>query len=52
MDFIKRHIGCSDKDVLDILKTLNVSSLEELTDQILPQELNKKNFFLLGQSLK
>ena len=51
MDFIKRHIGCSDKDVLDILKTLNVSSLEELTDQILPQELNKKPSFSLDKAL-
>ena len=51
MDFIKRHIGCSDKDVLDILKTLNVSSLEELTDQILPQELNKKTSFSLDKAL-
>ena len=51
MDFIKRHIGCSDKDISDLLKALNVSSLEELTDQILPKELNQKTKFSLDKAL-
>lgn len=51
MDFIKRHIGCSDQELLDILKALKVSSLEELTEQILPKELNRKTQFSLDKPL-
>ncbi|MBC6415639.1 MAG: aminomethyl-transferring glycine dehydrogenase [Bdellovibrionales bacterium] len=51
MNFLKRHIGSSDQDILEILKTLKVSSLEELTNQILPEEVNKKESFSLEKAL-
>ena len=51
MDFLKRHIGCSDKDLSALLKALNVSSLDKLTEQILPKELHKKTSFSLDKAL-
>ena len=51
MSFIERHIGSSDKDISEILKTLNVSSLEELTDQILTSEVNRTESFRLDEAL-
>ena len=43
--FIKRHIGSNEKELSEILKNLQVSSLEELTEQIIPPEIYKKTAF-------
>ena len=45
--FLKRHIGPSSKELSEILKSLKVSSLEELTDKILPPEINRNDTFSL-----
>ena len=47
--FLKRHIGHSEKELSEILETLKVSSLEELTDKILPQEIDRQNKFSLPE---
>ncbi len=38
--FIKRHIGPSKKEMRDILKSLKVSSMEELMAEVLPSEIH------------
>ena len=43
--FIRRHIGSNEKELSEILKSLQVSSLEELTEQITPPEIYKKTPF-------
>ena len=45
--FLKRHIGPSKTEISEMLESLKVSSLEELTDKILPQEINRKDKFSL-----
>ena len=49
--FVKRHIGPSPKETEKILKTLNVSSLEDLAQQILPEDVNRKERFQLPPPL-
>ncbi|MCY4321940.1 MAG: aminomethyl-transferring glycine dehydrogenase [Bdellovibrionaceae bacterium] len=49
--FLKRHIGPSDSELSEILSTLNVSSLKELTDKILPTEINRKEAFQLPEPI-
>ena len=49
--FIERHIGPDERELRDILKSLNVSSLDELTEQILPKETHKKESFHLPPPL-
>ena len=44
-DFIKRHIGSNEGELSAILKTLQTSSLEDLTEQIIPEEIYKKTSF-------
>ncbi|MCY4512255.1 MAG: aminomethyl-transferring glycine dehydrogenase [Bdellovibrionales bacterium] len=44
-DFIKRHIGSNERELSAILKALQASSLEELTEQIIPEEIYKKASF-------
>lgn len=41
-EFIKRHIGPSDADIQSMLKTLNVSSLEELVQKCVPTAIQRK----------
>ncbi len=38
-DFIRRHIGPSDTDISEMLRLLDLSSLDELTDTTLPQSI-------------
>ena len=49
--FIRRHIGSSEKEISEILESLGVSSLEELTKQVIPPEITKKESFPLPPSL-
>jgi len=49
MDFIKRHIPEEGQE--ELLKSLGFSSLEELTDKILPEELNRTTRFQLDEPL-
>ena len=51
MDFINKHIGCSETDLSDILKSLNSSSLEALMEEILPEELSRQSTFSLDKPL-
>ena len=44
-DFIKRHIGSNERELSAILKALQASSLEDLTEQIIPEEIYKKASF-------
>ena len=48
--FLKRHIGPSETETSEILKSLKISSLEKLTDKILPQEINRKKHILSPSS--
>ena len=45
--FLRRHIGSSDTELSKILENLNFSSLEKLTDKILPKEVNRQDKFSL-----
>ena len=49
--FIKRHIGPSETEMPQILKSLNVSSLEELMEKALPEEIHNKDTFSLPPPL-
>ena len=49
--FIRRHIGSSDSEIAEMLKSLGVSSLEELTKQVIPPEVYKKESFELPAPL-
>ena len=40
--FIDRHIGSSETEIQEILKSLGATSLEELIDKILPSEIPRK----------
>ena len=40
-DFMKRHVGPSENEMADILKSLEVSSMEELMKKVLPEEINR-----------
>ena len=51
MDFINKHIGCSETELSDILKTLKSPSLETLMEEILPEELSRKSTFSLDKPL-
>ena len=49
--FIKRHIGSSKKEISQILKSLNVTSLEELIKKILPEEIDDQASFSFPKAL-
>ncbi len=49
--FTKRHIGSHEEELSQILKYLEVSSLEELTQSTLPPEIYKKDTFKLKPPL-
>ena len=49
--FITRHIGPSKSEISQILKSLNVSSLEELMKKILPDEIDNQDEFSLSPPL-
>lgn len=50
-NFIRRHIGPSKQELSQILKTLNVSSLKELMQKTLPDEIYKQDEFSLSPPL-
>ena len=41
-DFLKRHIGPSEKDQSKMLKKLNYKSLEDLLDNTVPEKIQFK----------
>ena len=47
-DFLKRHIGPSEKDQSKMLKKLNYKSLEDLLDNTVPEKMAKKSGRLGG----
>ena len=49
--FIPRHIGPSQKDMTQILKTLHSSSLEEFIQKVLPKEIKNQERFSLPKAL-
>lgn len=49
--FVKKHIGPSKKEISQILKNLKVSSLEELMEETLPEEIYNQDKFFLPPSL-
>ena len=49
--FIRRHIGPSKTEMSQILKSLSVSSLEELMKKALPEEIYNQDKFLLPPPL-
>ena len=50
-NFIKRHIGPSEQELSQILKSLKVSSLEELAQESLPEEVYNQDSFTLPPPL-
>ena len=51
MSFIDRHIGSSEQEIQDILQDLKASSLEELTERVLPSEIKRGQKFQLTPPL-
>eukprot|EP00123_Amoebidium_parasiticum_P015731 comp23122_c1_seq1/m.37252 comp23122_c1_seq1/g.37252 ORF comp23122_c1_seq1/g.37252 comp23122_c1_seq1/m.37252 type:complete len:993 (-) comp23122_c1_seq1:469-3447(-) len=49
--FADRHIGPSDTDIADMLKTLNLSSLEELTAKTVPAKIRLSNDLKMDEAL-
>ena len=41
--FVNRHIGTTGPDLVDMLKTLSVNSLDELIDQTVPSHIRRKD---------
>ncbi len=50
-DFIRRHIGPSEDDTLEMLKLIGVNSLSELVDQALPHQLRITKSLVLPEPL-
>jgi glycine dehydrogenase len=50
--FVARHIGPSDADIQQMLQTLGLTSLDELTQQVVPNDILKKPYLTLGPSLR
>ena len=50
-NFIKRHIGPSKQELSQILESLKVSSLEELIEQSLPEDIYNQDTFTLPPAL-
>ena len=46
--FVRRHIGPSDADVAEMLRTLGLGSLEELSAQTVPASIRLKSPLKLG----
>src|SRR5690625_2849593 len=49
-EFIGRHIGPREEDVIDMLKTVGCSSLEELMRQTMPESILSKQALKLPKS--
>lgn len=50
-NFLNRHIGINEDDKLKMLKKIGVSSLDELIDQIIPQNIRLKERLNLPEAL-
>lgn len=50
-DFTRRHIGISESDTQAMLKTIGVSSLEELISLTVPSDIRLKEFSVVGKPL-
>ena len=48
-DFIKRHIGPSEKDQSKMLKKLNYKSLNDLIDNTVPEKIQFKGELNIGE---
>ena len=49
--FIHRHIGPSNKEISEMLKTLDVSSLDELINKVVPDSIRMTGDLDLQESL-
>jgi glycine dehydrogenase len=49
--FCDRHIGSSDSQQKDMLKYLNVETLDQLIDKVVPKTIRRKNQINLGEGL-
>src|SRR5258708_32835303 len=49
--FVARHIGPSDRDVEDMLRALQVASLDELMKQTVPESIRQPNKLEIGPAL-
>ena len=49
-DFIRRHIGVSDKDQQKMLKDLNFKSLDQLINNTVPEKIQFKGELNIGES--
>ena len=47
--FVRRHVGPSDADVAEMLRTLGMSSLDELVDKTVPAGIRLKRPLALGE---
>lgn len=50
-NFTRRHIGPSENDTREILKTIGVSSIDELIDQTIPSSIRLKNPLKIDKGL-
>ena len=46
--FVRRHIGPSDDEIREMLETLGLSSLDELTDATVPENIRLRRPLKLG----
>jgi len=49
--FILRHIGPRDEEIEQMLRVLNVNSLDELMDEVIPDDIRLKEPLKLGKAL-
>lgn len=49
--FVNRHIGPNDEEIMEMLKTIGVNSLDELIDQTVPSQIRLNKKLQLGDPL-
>lgn len=51
LNFLKRHVGPSEDDTPEMLKTIGVDSIDSLVDQIVPPEIMNTSSFTLPSAM-
>lgn len=49
--FIERHIGPNDEEIADMLARLGMESLEQLTQQVVPEDILQQPFLAIGDAV-
>ena len=51
VDFSTRHIGVSSSDILEMLDSLGLSSMQELLDEVIPAEIKRQSEMGLSEGM-